>query len=83
MAAGKVSSLSSPCSRSQRTRSILCCENLALSDGDDNRRSKPSGDDTEDGEAPSVEKIAPNPIGSSAPEQVHSSTVDQVDPVSS
>jgi hypothetical protein len=51
-----------------------------LLDGDDNRRLKPSGNDTEDGGAPSVEHIAPNPIGSSALEQVHSSAADQVDP---
>jgi hypothetical protein len=53
---------------------------VELLDGDDNRRLKPSGNDTEYGGAPSVEQIAPNPIGSSALEQVHSSAADQVDP---
>jgi hypothetical protein len=51
-----------------------------LLDGDDNRQLKPSSNDTEDGGAPSVEQIAPNPIGSSALGQVHSSAADQVDP---
>jgi hypothetical protein len=41
---------------------------------------KPSGDDTEDGGAPSVEQITPNPIDSSTLEQVHSSAANQVDP---
>jgi hypothetical protein len=53
---------------------------VELSDGDDNGRLKPSGDDTEDGGAPSVEQITPNPIDSSTLEQVHSLAANQVDP---
>jgi hypothetical protein len=52
---------------------------VELSDGDNNGRSKPSSDDTEGGGAPLVEQIIPNPIGSSALEQVHTSVADQVD----
>jgi hypothetical protein len=54
--------------------------NVELSDGDDYEQSKPSGDDIEDGGAPLVEQIAPNPISSSVLEQVHSLAADQVDP---
>jgi hypothetical protein len=49
--------------------------NVELSDGDDNGRPKPYGDDAEDSGAPSVEHIATNLIGSSTMEQVHSSTL--------
>jgi hypothetical protein len=50
--------------------------NVEILDGDDNGQLKASSNDTGDSGAALVEQIAPSPIGSSALEQVHSSTVD-------
>jgi hypothetical protein len=52
---------------------------VELSDGDDNVLKEPTGDDTDDGGATSVEHMAPNHISSNALGQAHHSIIDGVD----
>jgi hypothetical protein len=50
-----------------------------LLDGDDNVLKEPTGDDSDDGGATSVDHIAPNLIGSNMMGQAHPSAADRVD----